>query len=342
MVRSLFQKARKAIYNPIIAKRVAKQKAVNFSYIPRNKKKAFEQRNKQSRVGLVLNWALHVRGDWTVAEYPFFIEKFIERFDPLIITSQKMYDKHKGHLDNIFAFGARNNKGHTLEYHSEQTILLFASDPNNKPEWLHSYIEKNNIDYTLTPYYQPFLHYLPNFDESKLVHFPWAIPSEFIIEPDSINYHGDSYLAITGARGSEIYEIRDWCRSQSDVKSFQTSGHQNRRFSHAEYYKWLRQFDAMIAAGSFKKQWQYLFAKYYEIPAAGSLLFAQSANDLDRAGFSKRNCAIFDSKKEFIAMKEAYLDSPEDHCETRRRGAKLISNQHTISDRLELIDGLFE
>jgi hypothetical protein len=342
MIQSPFHKMNRAIHNPDLAKEIIIQKARNYSYKPINKKMELVQRNKKSRVGLVLNWGLHQKDNWTVAQYPFFVKKFIERFDPLIITSQKVYDRHCEHLDSVFAFGARNNKGPTLCYHGDQTVLLFASDPNNKSKWLHSYINENNIDYALTPYYQPFLYYIPDFDDTKLIHFPWAVPKEFIVDPNSINYHEDDYIAITGASGNEIYEIRDWCRTQSNIKSFETSGHKNRRFSHSEYYKWLRNFDAMIAAGSFEKQWQYTFAKYYEIPAARTLLFAQYTADLDRAGFSEKNCLIFNSKREFNEKKEHYLDNPNEYFQIRQRGVQLIQNRHTINHRLNKIANLFE
>lgn len=342
MMQSLFHKAQRAIKRPDLAKKTILKNVKNYSYLPRNKKKALEQRNKNSRVGLVLNWGLHQRGDWTVAEYPFFVRKFIKKFDPVIITSQKEYDRHRGQLDNIFAFGARNNKGPTLEYRGDQTVLLFASDPNNRPDWLHSYIKNNNINYALTPYYQPFLNHIPEFDESNLIHFPWAVPDEFVIDPELIDYNGDEYVAITGASGSEIYEIRDWCRSQTGVKSFQTSGHRDKRFTHKGYYTWLRDFDAMIAAGSFNKQWQYLFAKYYEIPAAGALLFAQYAEDLNRAGFSEENSIIFQSKEEFNKKKNEYLNHPEEYIDIRRQGTNLISDHHTITERLDLIEKLFK
>lgn len=274
--------------------------------------------------------------------YPFFIQQFIQKFDPIIITSQSVYNRHSEQLDNIFAFGVRSNKGPTIDYHGDQTVLVFASDPNNRPEFLHNYIKKNSINYALTPYYQPFLHYIPDFNEDKLIHFPWALPEKFVVSPNEISYRGENYVALTGASGEEIYEVRDWCRNQSGVKSYETSGHKNRRFTHSEYYKWLQQFDAMIAAGSFQRRWQYLFAKYYEIPAAGGLLFAQYTDDLERAGFSDENCLIFNSKDHFTKLKDQYLDSPSDYIDIRRRGAEHIAMNHTIGDRVRLINELFE
>jgi spore maturation protein CgeB len=135
--------------------------------------------------------------------------------------------------------------------------------------------------------------------------------------------------------------MRDWCRKQEFIVDYNTSGHQNRVFSHSEYYQWLRKFDSMVAAGSLNPRWQYLFGKYFEIPAAGNLLFAQYSADLNKAGFTDENCVIFDSKDSFKSKVDAYVENPERYMSTRRRGAELIKQRHTVSDRLDKVDSLF-
>jgi hypothetical protein len=342
MLKELLQKSQTAVRNPRSIKRYVNRKAYTWSHIPANKKKAFEQRQKDSEYGLVVNWGLHKAGDWTVAMYPYFVRQFIEEFDPIIISSQRTYEKHNKDLQYIFAFGARNSKGPTIDYTGNQKVLLFASDPNNRSEWLSGYIKQNEISHVLTPYYSPFRHYLPDIEEKKVVHFPWAVPRQFVIDPEEVRDRGTGCVGITGASGTEIYETRDWCRTQPGVRSFTTSGHQNSQLSNKGYYTWLKNFDAMIAAGSFKPRWQFLFAKYYEIPAVGSLLFAQYSDDLSRAGFTKRNCVIFKTRDEFTREVEKYLDSPESYIQKRRRGVELIRNGHTIEQRIELIKTLFK
>lgn len=301
-----------------------------------------EQLDNDSRYGLVLNWGLHQRGEWTVAEYPYFINGFLNRFDPVILTSQSIYEAKASKIDNIFAFGARNKKGPTLEYLDEDhTVLLFASDPNNKPEWLYEYIHRNSVDRVLSPVYNPFFDWVPHLDEQMLEFFPWAVPEQFIINPEEIQYRGNDKIHLTGASGNEVYEMRDWCRQQEFVVDYNTSGHQNRVFSHSEYYQWLRKFDCMVATGSLKPRWQYLFGKYFEIPAAGNLLFAQYSADLNKAGFNDENCVIFDSKDSFKSNVNSYVENPEIYMNTRKRGAELIKEKHTVSDRLDTVDSLF-
>jgi hypothetical protein len=338
------EEIRRGVRHPSKIKREISEQARQIKYGITNKRKEWEQREKSSAYGLVLNWGLHQRDHWTAACYPFFVEQFINRFDPLIITSQKDYNRHAEELDYIFAFGVRNIKGPTIEYDTslDQITLVFASDPHNRSKFLYKYIQKNEINYVLTPLYNPVLYHLPEITEERVVHFPWPVPEQHIIEPDRIEFHDDDAVHISGAGGSEAYELRDWCRRQPNVVEHSNSGTQNKTMTNDEYYRWLRNFDAGIAAGSLEEQWQYVVPKYYEIPAAGSLLFAQYCKDLERLGFDESNCVIFHSKDEFREELGSYLDEPESYLDRRRRGAELINSEYTVSDRLRDIEELFK
>lgn len=306
--------------------------------------KELNQNNNDSAYGLVLNWGLHKRDHWTAAWYPFFVKRFIEHFDAQIITSQRSYERKADDLEYLFAFGSRNKKGPTLKYDTnlDQTVLLFVSDPHNRSEFLERYIKNNEIDRVVSPYYRPVLHHLPGLEEERLEHFPWPVPAEFVVDPAEVEYLGDDVLRVSGAGGSEAYEVRDWIREQPMVKGYQNSGTQNKVMSNEEYYEWLRNFDCQVAAGSLKDHWQYVVPKYYEIAAAGSLLFAQYCRDLDRVGFNESNSVIFHSREEFTEKAEDYLENPQSYLDRRRRGAKLVSERHTIANRLDQIEALFQ
>lgn len=306
--------------------------------------KEVHQYDKDSTYGLVLNWGLHERDHWTAAWYPFFVKRFVEYFDATIITSQRSYKRKADDLEYIFAFGSRNKKGPTLSYDTDldQTVLLFVSDPHNRSEFLERYINDNEIDRVVSPYYQPVLYHLPGLEEERLEHFPWPVPEKFVVDPQEIEYRGDNVLRVSGAGGSEAYELRDWVREQPMVEGYQNSGTQNKVMSNQEYYEWLRNFDCQVAAGSLKEHWQYVVPKYYEIAAAGSLLFAQYCRDLERLGFDESNSVIFHSHEEFTEKAEAYLKDPEAYLDRRRRGAELVAERHTIGNRLDQIDALFQ
>lgn len=315
----------------------------HLRYTKANIWKELHQYDNDSAYGLVLNWGLHKRDHWTAAWYPFFVNRFIERFNPQIITSQRSYERKADDLKYLFAFGSRNKKGPTLKYDTDldQTVLLFVSDPHNRSEFLEHYIKDNEINRVVSPYYHPVLHHLPSLNEERLEQFPWPVPKEFVIDPEEIEYRGDDVLRVSGAGGSEAYKIRDWVREQPMVKGYQNSGTQNKVMSNKEYYEWLRNFDCQVAAGSLKNRWQYVVPKYYEIAAGGSLLFAQYCRDLERVGFDKSNSVIFHSREEFTKKAETYLENPESYLDRRRRGAELIAERHTIANRLDQIEALF-
>lgn len=338
-----FNELRKGFQDPSKVRRELFRWWNYLRYTRSNIWKEFNQYDNDSAYGLVLNWGLHRQDHWTAAWYPFFVKRFIEHFDAQIVTSQRSYERKADDLEYLFAFGSRNMKGPTLNYNTElnQTTLLFVSDPHNQSEFLDRYIKDNEIDRVVSPYYHPVLHHLTNLEEERLEHFPWPVPGEFVVDPAEVEHQNDDVLRVSGAGGSEAYEVRDWIREQPMVKGYQNSGTQNKIMSNQEYYEWLRSFDCQVAAGSLKNHWQYVVPKYYEIAAAGSLLFAQYCRDLERVGFDESNSVIFHSRKEFTEKAEAYLEDPEAYIDRRRRGTKLIAEHHTIADRLDQIEELF-
>lgn len=308
-----------------------------------NRLKEIDQYSKNSEYGLVINWGGHVRQLWSVAEYPFLISQFIDRFDPIIITSQRLYNKKADDLEHLFLFGTRDREGPALDIKRDhENILLFASDPHNMSDWLYNYIYQNNIDFILSPYYDPFLYHLPDIDEKKLIHFPWAVPKKHVIKKENIVFKNSDKVYMTGASGGDIYKFRDWCRKQPEIVDYATSGHQNKVYTNEEYYRWLREFDSMVVAGAHSQKYQYLFAKYFEVPAAGSLLFAQHVEDIQRAGFNSSNCVLFNSKEEFKTKIEEYQNDPRSYMDKRRKGVELISSRHTVEDRINLVERIYD
>jgi len=334
----------KGIRNPGSAWGEIKKQSINqsrnISYSGINKGGLFREINKDSNFGLVLNRARYVFDDWGPATYPFLVKKLIKELDPIIISSQRIYNLHYDKLDYIFSLEP-GYSAPKISYKDEHdhTLLVFTSDPNNKTDWFKSYVENNHVDYILCPYYEPFQYYFPTISESKLVHFPWCVPKQFIINDDQISYHGDSEITIYGSSGYEFYKDRDWCRSFSFVNNYHYS-RDKKVGSRKEYYDWLRNFDAMIAAHSNEKKWRYIIGKYFEIPAGGALLFAQEFSDLNRVGISEDNAIIF-NRENFEHKAKTYLDNPSAYMEKRKKGVELMRSRHTVNDRLLLIKELF-
>lgn len=307
------------------------------AYSVLNTAKSVGSMNKQSNVGLVIDWGFHKMDGWTVAQSPFLVEALITEFEPVILPSQRAYEKHEQMLDYVLSFEP-GWSAPKIDYNnrSDHAIGIITSDPHNKTDWFADYIRDNDIEYIFSPYYHPFLAHFPDISEDRIVHLPWAVPERFMIDPDDIVYRGQEKIHIFGATGSDIYEVRDWCREFPFVINHTNSGAQNKVMDHEEYYKWCQKFDATIAAGTTIGRLKYVFAKYFEIPAAGSLLFAQENPDLPLLGLSSDNCILF-TKDNFPEKVDNYHDDPEQYLERRRRGCELMHERHTINDRVNKI-----
>jgi spore maturation protein CgeB len=342
------------VYSPAQIKRGIKNpemvRAELSDYYNRFRYKLINERvsnkGKNSNIALAINWGCHELNHWPVAEYKFFIEKFIDRYDPLIVPNQKTYDKF-GNLANIIVtIEPSSYMSPELDYENsrEQEILLITGHPHPKGESFERYISKNDIDYILSRYYDPMKMHFPDIPEEKIVHYPWAVPKEHIIDRDEISMKNQEKIAIFGKKSDHpMYEARNRLRGSqfvSNVRSIKSSKNDSKPLTDEEYYRWIREFDAAIAAGSFQPEYQYTLAKYFEIPAAGSLLFAQYCSDLGRLGFDEKNCVIFEDFDDFEGKADTYLENPGEYMERRKRGVELIRDRHTIEDRIDRISSL--
>lgn len=329
--------------NPERVKRKAVKSGYKYVAHPAvNTKARFKNRETDSSVGLVVNWGFHHFDQWPVAEYPFLVRAIVDRFDPIVIPSQQAYQRQKHRLDAIIAFEPDQWMAPRISYDTScnHRIGLITGHPHTKGEWFPKYIRSNDIDSILCRYYQPFVHYFPELASECLVHFPWSMPEAFVIDPDEIRCHDQSELHVFGTYGHEMYDTREAVREYPFVNTSMRydSGHTvSKPLGFKDYYRWCRNFDAMVAAGSLEPKYQYTFAKYFEIPAAGSLLFAQYCEDLERLGFDGSNSVIFDSLDAFEQKADAYLEDPSAYLPKRRRGAELIRSRHTVSDRIETL-----
>ncbi len=286
-------------------------------------------------VGLVIDWRFHKRRGWVSIFAPFLVEAFIKRYDPVLLTSQLDYHLHKKKLRFILAMepGWAAPK---LRYDRNQrhTICVMASDPHNKTDWFQEYVFANNITYVLSQYYSPFFYHFPSFPPERFIHFPWAVPDQFLTPPPPSCRSNN--VVLFGGRQSDAYDVRNWCRQQPGVTVYPYSGVENKALSDEGFFQWLARFDAVIAAGSSLPQYDLVTPKYFEIPAAGALLIGQRCTDLSRLGFNDRNALLF-SQSDFTAKLTAYRQHPEHFQEMRRRGHALIKERHLISHRLTLL-----
>ncbi len=87
----------------------------------------------------------------------------------------------------------------------------------------------------------------------------------------------------------------------------------------------------------------YIISKYYEIPAAGSLLLGTHGSDLKHSGFEDGVNFIKVTRDNFFSKLQHIVNSPKEYNNIRQAGRDLVFSKHTVDHRLEtLLDTIKE
>ena len=294
---------------------------------------------KDSDFGLVIDWTFHKKRKWSCALTSYLVNGIVKKFNPVIISSQREYNRLKKKLNYIVSLepGWAAPK---LNYdtHCECIKAVFYSDPHFNTQKRWDYFTSNGFDYVFSYYYNPFFYHFNGFPEEKFIHMPWAIPDHLILD-DQITVKSNDVI-IFGAKKSDAYDIRNWCREQDEIINYDNSGVENKKMDDEGYFRWLSGFDAIIAAGSSDPKYDLVTPKYFEIASSGALLVGQYCNDLDLLGFNNTNSLIF-TKEDFIEKIISFKSEPEKYLATRKEGRNLIRAHHKVSDRIKQIEEVF-
>lgn len=293
------------------------------------------------KLGLVIDPEFVLLGKSVCSLTPPLVKALCRAFDTRVLYDQRQFDRLCRQVDFIVSFEPRwaapvlkwRRAGMFLRPTSCPCYVIM-SDPHRE-QWRIAYFLRERLDYILALYDAPTRRHFTRIPAERIVHFPWAIPDEWIGN-EPIDYRGQREVAIFGAARGPAYTLRNWCREQPGVKSYTNSGVENKVMDDREFFTWLAGFDAVIAAGSEDPAYRLTTPKYFETLAAGSLLFAQQTDDLEQLGFvNGENCIVF-TRDTFTERLREYLVDPANPrwLEIRRTGRELIRARHTIDYRL--------
>ena len=302
-------------------------------------KTLFRNFNNKSNFGLAINWNFHLQNKWVSAYTPYLVKAIVGEFDPIILDTQLSYTLNKNKLKYIISFepGISAPKiKYDLTHKCKKGIIY--SDPHYKSKERFEYFVNNNFDYVFSLYKSSFFKHFKGFPEEKFVHWPWAVPDK-LISSHSVQVRSNE-VAIFGGTKSDAYDIRNWCREQSGVTNYELSGVENKKLDDAEFYRWLADFDAIVAAGSSNPDYDLATPKYFEIAAAGALLIGQHCLDLHDLGFDESNSVIF-RKDNFVEKIKEYRQCPEAYLDKRISGRELIKKRHKLSDRMRCLHTVY-
>jgi hypothetical protein len=294
------------------------------------------------RIGLIMHPKRFILNQFTSATTPYLIRGIVQRFTCELITSQEDYDGLYDRVDALlslepqFASPVLSWKRGFLRRRKPKLSYVLCSDPHLL-QWRERYFLENGISHMLALYLAPTEFHFREIPRERIVHFPWCVPDQFISSGTVVD-HGQDSLCCFGGANSAAYELRNWCRGFPFVNARLNSGVENKQFTDEEYYLWLQGFDAAIAAGSEDPVYRLTTPKYFEIPAAGALLFAQETGDLDALGFRHReNCIVF-TRDTFEELAREYLEHPDRYTGIRAKGRDLIRERHSLTARLDSLE----
>lgn len=292
-----------------------------------------------NKFGLVIDWEFHRKNKWVSALTPYLIEAIIKEFRPVIISSQEDYNSQKQKLKYIVS-AEPGWAAPKIQYDTQIKCkkAVFYSDPHSRTKEKSNYFYNNNFDFAFSYYKNPFFYHFKDFPKEKFVHMPWAIPDQFIDNGETKVRNNE--VIIFGGKSSDAYDVRNWCREQEGIKNYEFSGVENKKMSDKEYFKWLANFDAIVAAGSSDLKYDLVTPKYFEIASSGALLIGQDCTDLSDLGLNDQNMVIF-TKNNFNKKVEGYKKDPAKFISIRVAGRELIRQRHKISDRIKKIKAIF-
>jgi hypothetical protein len=298
--------------------------------------------NRKIRLGLILSPERYILEKFMAATTPYLIRGIVKRFDCRLIASQQDYDRYYDEVEALLSFEPRfaapvlKWRRGLLRSRTPKLSYVLCSDAH-KDAWREDYILQNRITFLLGFYYAPFRRHFRRIGEEQLIHFPWIVPDDWITD-EPLQSRSQERICCFGGADSPAYNVRNWCRQFPFVDSRANSGVENKVMEDREFFEWLKQFDAMVAAGSDDPKYDMTTPKYFEIAASGALLLGQKTGDMDRLGFvDGENCVLFD-KSDFEMKSRAYLKDPDRYTPLRFKGRQLIRERHTLSVRLDFLE----
>jgi hypothetical protein len=227
--------------------------------------------------------------------------------------------------------------------------FILADDLHCKTEKMRkkTLVSFGLCDTVLSTYGYVWYRFYPEFKSvKKVVWVPHSASPDFLLP---YNHHPENAIFLSGAI-SRHYPLRRQLESLYEKGSYAIACHVHPGY-HCQYdYKedediglgYARKINRYRAGFTDSLLYEYMVAKYFEIPATGALLFADDAvaGPLQRLGF-KKNEHYLPVSKDNLEARIQYVLGESNHDELdeiRRRGQALVWEKHKTSDRARQID----
>jgi hypothetical protein len=234
-------------------------------------------------------------------------------------------------------------------FRADFRVVVFCEDLH----WSHEQMRATKMmglsaaELILASYAPVFERFFPEVAVARrVIWVPHAASPEFLLP---MNGSAENVILLSGMI-NDVYPLRQRLKTLAGGSGLPivTHPHPGYRCHHDHERSgdvgrgYARRIHAARAAFTDASRYQYILSKFFEIPAAGSLLLGDEAveEELLRLGFRQR--------EHYIPVSEATLEREIRHVldaknhdeldEVRRRGQRLVWERHRTGDRARLID----
>jgi len=272
-----------------------------------------------------------------------------------VIYSVHLTDDAKS-ADIVFIYAGVHGKellSESLSLKSKKIVYLLTGAHSFKEQMMKALTEK--ADLLLVTYYYQFSVRFPRLKES-FVFFPLYFAPHSRYVNLKVQEKPVMKCLITGHRNPKLYPLRDRViATVSKQKKYQkmVAVMRHPRWQRSEplrewelsacinesYAQTLNKYFCSVATDSI---YHYGLAKYFEIPAAGSLLLAVKTDDIDRAGLVAWEHYVPVSDATILHQIEAVLENPSAFDRIRRDGCRHVRANHSVRNRIRQLRALIE
>jgi len=272
-----------------------------------------------------------------------------------VIYSAHLTDDIKS-ADIIFIYAGVHGKellSESLNLKSKKIIYLLTGAHSFKEQMMKALAERADL-LLVTYYYQFSTRFATHKD--KFIFFPLYFAPHSRYTELKIQEKPIKKCLITGHRSAKLYPLRNrLITTISKQKKYQKiiAVMRHPRWQRSEplrdwelpacinksYAETLNKYVCSIATDSI---YHYGLAKYFEIPAAGTLLLAVKTDDIDRAGLVAWEHYVPVSDATALYQIEAVLENPSVFAKIRRDGCSFVRANHSVRNRIRQLKTLIE
>lgn len=194
----------------------------------------------------------------------------------------------------------------------------------------------DRCDVILCPYDKAFRKRWPQYID-KYVFFPHFFAPHDRYANLGFNEKPIPKCLLSGEVDSNIYPLRAFIKKKGDPSEIDILGHpgylvDDQACVKRKYAKFVNKYFCGVATSSI---YNYVVAKYFEIPAVGALLLADEVEDLKKLGFVPFKHYVPITENNVLSQIDDCLVHQEKYDEIRNVGMEFVRENHSINNRFQ-------